>query len=112
MSWVKKDPIKRKDLHVGCLNCSTAALIAPMDMVIAVGFGCAYVEKDGHQIYDGEYDYKNGNEPKTVSYFEDMAKEDPDHDWRIVKFGPMHGETFQRQVENNWVCIESNEGFA
>ena len=67
MSWVKKDPIKRKDLHVGCLNCSTAALIAPMD---------------------------------------------PDHDWRIVKFGPMHGETFQRQVENNWVCIESNEGFA
>jgi len=110
MEWQKKEPAIK--IFKGCLNCSTAARIAPMEMTIAVGFGTAIVMKDGEQIYDGERDWQDGKEPKSVQYFEDMAKLDPDHDWQIVKKGPMHGETFQRQGENNWVCIESNEGFA
>ena len=104
--------IKPKDLHIGCLNCSTAAIIAPLSMSICVGFGAAFVTKDGEQIYDGEQDYRDGKEPKTVQYFEDEATKDPMHDWRIVKEGPMHGETFQRHDKNKWVCIESNQGFA
>ena len=46
MSFKKLPQINSKDLHVGCLNCSTAALEAPMDMVVAVGFGSATVTKD------------------------------------------------------------------
>lgn len=110
MEWVKEKPAEK--IHIGCLNCSTAARVAPMEMIIAVGFGYAIVTKDGEQIYDGERDWQEGREPKNVQHFEDMAKLDPDHDWRIVKDGPMHGETFQRQGDNNWVCIKSNEGFA
>jgi hypothetical protein len=81
-------------------------------MAICVGLGAAYVEKDGVQIYDGERAYQDGKKPKTVRYFENMARKDPDHDWRIVKHGPMHGETFQRHEKNKWVCVESNQGFA
>jgi len=109
MSW-KKLPMVSK-LHYGCLNCSTAALEAPMDMEICVGFGEAYVTKDGVQIYDGEQDYRNDKQPKLVKDIEAMAIEDPDHDWRIIKYGPLHGETFQRQ-DGKWICVESNGGFA
>ena len=112
MIWEKKQPIKPKDLHKGCLNCSTACLKAPLDMLIVVGFGYAYAEKDGVIVYDGERDLEQNKEPKTVGDIEKMAKEDPDHDWRIVKNGPMHGETFQRHGDEEWVCIESNKGFA
>jgi hypothetical protein len=105
-------PIKPEDLHIGCLNCSTAELKASLDMQIVVGFGMAIVTKDGETIYDGEMDYQNGKEPKSLQYFEDMAKQDPDHDWRVIRHGPMHGETHQRHGDGNWVCIESNPGFA
>jgi hypothetical protein len=107
-----KPQIDKKDLHLGCLNCSTAALQAPMSMLICVGFGSAVVTKDGETVYDGERDLHDGKEPKTVRDIELMAVDDPDHDWRIIKDGPLHGETFQRHGVDNWVCIESNQGFA
>ena len=108
----KKKPIKEKDLHKGCMNCSTASLKAPMEMMIAVGFGAAYVTKEGKQIYDGESDLQDNGIAKTVAEIEKMAELEPDADWRIIKEGPLHGETYQRQGKENWVCIESNKGFA
>jgi len=83
-----------------------------MDMVIAVGFGAACVTRDGEQVYDGEADCEAGREPKTVADIESIAVADPDHDWRIKKYGPLHGETFQRHDADKWVCVESNCGFA
>lgn len=108
--WNKVPQIASDKLHIGCVKCSTAALVAPMDMLIAVGFGAAYVFRDDDCIYDedGVVDENYW----TVQDAEDAAADDPDHDWRIVKHGPMHGETFQRHGPNQWVCIESNEGFA
>jgi hypothetical protein len=114
MNWEKLPQIKPDDMFIGCLNCSTAALEAPLDMTICVGFGCAYVTKDGEMIYDGERDSKENDtyDVKTVKDIEEWALKDPDHDWRIVKHGSMHGETFQRHGPNKWVCIESDPGFA
>lgn len=111
--YIKQPKVKAKDLHIGCPHCSTAALVAPMDMVIAVGFGAACVIKDDEQVYN-ENDNKSGDWDKywTVQDAENEALKDPCHDWRIVKHGPMHGETFQRQGKGKWVCIESNRGFA
>lgn len=83
-----------------------------MKMPVCVGFGVAFVTKDGTTIYDGELDWEGGNEPKTVADIEELAKADPEHDWQIIKHGPLHGETFQRQGDERWVCIESNRGFA
>jgi len=110
MSWDKLPPIEKENLHIGCLNCSSAALEAPLDMVIAVGFGSATVTKDGKTIYD-ERDAGEEN-LMTVAQAEDLAAADPDHDWRIEKYGPLHGEVFQRHGPGKWVCVESNQGFA
>ena len=111
MKWKKETPISDDDLHIGCLNCSTDCLEAPMSMIIVVGFGHAYVTKNGKLFYDGEKDYDENGIAKTVGEIEEVAKLDPDNDWRIVKYAPLHGETFQRQ-DGKWVCIESNMGFA
>lgn len=111
MKFEKVEPIKPEDLYIGCLNCSTACLEAPMDMIIAVGFGCAMVTKDGVPVYHEDH-LKDGGEIPTVQVFENMAIADPDHDWRIHKHGPMHGEVFQRHDIGKWVCIESDQGFA
>ncbi len=110
MSFEIQDPIKGNDLHLGCLNCSTATIEADMDMVIAVGFGSAVATKDGKIVYD-EQQVRDGNY-LTVGDIELLAKEEPDCDWRIQKLGPMRGEIFQRQGDEKWVCIESNQGFA
>lgn len=112
MSWERLPQIAPKDLRIGCPSCSTAAMVAPMDMRICVGFGCAVVTKDGEVVHDGEWNYEDGREPWTVQDAEDAAVADPDHDWRIVKRGPLHGETFQRHGPGKWVCVESNPGFA
>jgi MinD superfamily P-loop ATPase len=112
MGWKKQKPIDTKDLNIGCVNCSTASLKANMDRWVCTGFGAAFVTKDGHTVYDGESDYQKNESCKTVGDIEKMAKEDPDHDWQIVFVGPMHGETFQRHGDAEWVCIESDPGFA
>lgn len=112
MPFEKLPPADPKDIHIGCLNCSTAASVAPMDMIIAVGFGAAYVTKNGQIVYDGEGDRNANGVAKTVEEVEAMAAEEPDNDWRIVKDGPMHGETFQRHGPGQWVCVMSDRGFA
>lgn len=108
-NWKKLPPIKDGELCVGCLNCSTAEYVAPMDMYLPVGFGGANVTKDGLCVWD-EQD-PDGSD-WCVQDAEDLAVKDPDHDWRITRYGPMHGETYQRHGPGKWVCIESNKGFA
>lgn len=91
-----------------CLHCPDPPAQAPMDKIIAVGFGSAVVTCDGKLIADGE-------RAKDYIRFKDAekwAKKDPNHDWRVQLHGPLHGETYQRQGPGKWVCIEQNEGFA
>lgn len=109
MAWTKEPALDVDKIHHGCLNCSNVGHTMPLDAIIAVGFGSADVTKDGEYIYSEEH----GKEDyRALSEFEDMAKTDPDHDWRVTMFGPLHGETYQRHGDNEWVLIESNEGFA
>jgi hypothetical protein len=108
MTWEKLQPLADAQIHIGCLNCSTAARVAPLNMRIEVGFGAAFATKDGELVYEEQ----QGVPSLTVADIERLAVDDPDHDWRIAKHGPMHGETYQRQGSGNWVCIESNDGFA
>ena len=42
---------------------------------------------------------------------EEAVAEDPDHDWQVEIYGPMHGETYQRQGPGHWVMVKTNGGF-
>jgi len=93
-----------------CLHCPPIGGTLGMGRTIAVGFGEAHLSRDDHLIYrepqSDEGDYW------TVQQAEDVAVADPDHDWRIVLDGPLHGETYQRQGPDRWVLVDRNEGFA
>lgn len=112
--WKKLPAIK--DVRPNpCLTCrehgANPQQIAPMDMVIAVGFGAACITKNGKLIWDEQRGERSGKY-LTVADAERMARKDPDNDWQIQKHGPLHGETYQRHGKNEWVCVEQNEGFA
>jgi hypothetical protein len=97
--------------HRGCLSCPAPQRMLAMDRRIAVGFGAAYLTRDGLEVFSESYgmDYEDC---WSVQQAEDAAREHPESDWRIVLHGPMHGETYQRHGDGQWVCIESNNGFA
>jgi len=93
--------------------------VAPMNMMIAVGFGDALVTKDDEIIYS-EINielFNQTHEANLLPYWrvqdaENEARKDPDHEWTIDMQGPLQGETYKRMGEDNWVLIDSNKGFA
>ncbi len=99
------------DIHQGCLSCPPVEKVASMDMVIAVGFGMAGVTKDSMPIYIETLDLDE-DDFWTVQNAENAAKNDPDHDWRIIMDAPLRGRTYQRHGDDEWVLINSNRGFA
>lgn len=101
-----------------CPHCPPIPTQAPMNKIIAVGFGAAQVWCDDEFVADGETGIiiRDGKPERlddflTFADVEEMAVARPG-DWRVVLHGPLHGETYQRQGVEQWVCIERNEGFA
>jgi hypothetical protein len=106
--WKIREAVEEKDIHVGCLNCPPVEVIAPMDMLIAVGFGTAEVRRGKKLIFEEQM----SEEFHTLQEFEDMAKQDPDHPWTVLLDAPLRSRKYQRQGEGKWVLIESGQGFA
>ncbi len=111
MQWAKWKKVPAVDGGPNpCLNCPPIVRKLDLRRHIAVGFGYAGVTCDGEEVWTERGDeYAN---TWTVRKAETRARKDPDHDWRIVMDGPMHGETYQRHGQNEWVLVERNQGFA
>ena len=107
-AW-KKQPAFEGVIHQGCLCCPPVEQVAPLDMLIAVGFGCAMVTKNKKVIF---MEGPNDEEFRTLAEFEEMAKADPNHNWRVTLEAPLRGRVYQRHDVDKWVLIESNMGFA
>lgn len=86
--------------------------IASMDMVISVGFGEAYVTKDGEEIYNEMNVPVTSEDFWTFKDAEEYARKDPNHRYRVVMYAPLHGETYERNDKGEWVLVSTNEGFA
>lgn len=110
MSWVKIEPF-RSGKFIGCLHAGPVEDIAPMNMLIGVGFGIANVTCDGAIVWD-EMSVEDDADYWTTADAESMAEKDPDHDWRIVMNAPLRNMTYQRHDSSKWVLIESGMGFA
>jgi hypothetical protein len=83
----------------------------PLDARIGVGFGVAQLLRDGEVVWE-EHIRMAWEELKTVAEAESMAAADPEHDWRVLMYGPLSGATWQRQDVERWVLVEKNQGFA
>lgn len=109
-AWTKLEPLTEKP-HAGCLHCGPKPKVAPMEMIIAVGFGDATVKKDGELIYQEDM-HDDSGEFRTLAEFEAMAKADPDHDWRVHLFAPLSEAEWQRHGDGQWVMVRQGIGFA
>jgi len=109
MAKWKKLPPYDGQIFQGCLNCPSVEKIAPMNMLIAVGFGSAEVLCGKKVIFQEGY---NDEEFHTLAEFEEMAKKNPDHSWRVILDAPLRSREYQRQDEGKWVLIASGPGFA
>lgn len=108
MSWKRLKPLMGRQNP--CLNCPPIAPKLELGRRIAVGFGYAALECDGRPVWvESDEGYASC---WTVKKAERHAAKAPNHDWRIVLHGPMHGETYQRQGKGSWVLVEKNSGFA
>jgi hypothetical protein len=108
--WKRVEPYKGK-VHQGCLNCPPVLDVAPMDTIVAVGFGSAEIMRDGDVVY-AENPHAKGLHFRRLRSFERMAAKDPDHDWRLILDAPLRSRTYQRHGEKKWVLIASGLGFA
>ena len=86
-------------------------IVASMRTRIYNGFGGWSITKNGKLVYEGPYGLR-WNEYPTLMKFENMARKDPGHDWRAECFLPLRSATYQRQGKNEWVLIDSDQGFA
>lgn len=108
--WYIK-PLDTKKIHHGCLNCGGTEDILSMDTVLYNSFGGWKITKNGELFFEEDMD-KEWLKNKKMNEIEQIAKKDPDNDWRAIVYLPLRGATYQRYADNKWVCIESNEGFA
>jgi len=113
----KKEPPHMKP-HIGCLNCGGGEMkradneiTAPVNTRIYAGFGGWSITCDGEHKFQagGDLDWKDY---PTLRTFENMARKDPDHDWRAVLMTPLRDATYQRHGKNRWVLVASGMGFA
>lgn len=100
--------------HGGCLCCGYQHDILPMVSIISVGFGGATLTRNGEIIYDENKDEKAEKigEYMTAQQAEDLAKKDPDNDWKIHLVAPLSERHYQRQGEGKWVLYKKGIGFA
>ena len=80
--------------------------------MIAVGFGSAGYSRDGVQLWDEGTTEEGEEKLPTVADVEELAKADPDHDWRIFFFAPLYESEYQRQGDGVWVLVRKGMGFA
>jgi hypothetical protein len=108
--WEKLPPVNAG--AVACRNCGCGAHSdLEMDRVIAVGFGSAGYSRDGETLWSEDHAMDESEYP-TVAHVEELAKADPDHDWRIFFYAPLYEAEYQRQWDKVWVLVRKGEGFA
>jgi hypothetical protein len=88
-----------------------AVVLLSLDARIGAGFGVAKLLRDGEVVWEDNI-HMAWEELKTVAEAESMAAADPEHDWRVLMYGPLSGATWQRQDVERWVLVETNQGFA
>ena len=117
MKWEKLPP--HTNPHIGCLNCgggemrgkTKKKITASLKTRIYNSFGGWHITKNGKVVYEGPIDGDWTDYP-TLMKFENMARKDPNHDWRAECDLPLRSATYQRQGKNEWVLVASGKGFA
>lgn len=98
-----------------CITCGGGRDKSGEDFIVAVGFGSACVTAGDALIID-EQEWIDTNEfdgaEVSLALVERVAKTRPELEWLISMHGPLSGQTYQRQGDDNWALIHRDDGFA
>lgn len=86
-------------------------ILCALDTRIYNGFGGWHITRDGEVVYEGDPRGEWESFP-TLMKFENMARKNPDADWRAHCNLPLRDAEYQRQGKNRWVLVNSGPGFA
>jgi hypothetical protein len=81
-----------------------------LDAVIGVGLGYAALTRDGWSVYD-----ENGKrhcDLMTVAQAEDLARREPERDWRIHLVSQLENRHYRREGACLWVLYERGHGMS
>jgi hypothetical protein len=88
----------------GCLTGGPVPVLLRPDAILAVGFGWVEVTLDGQVLC------RLDDECVTLADLESIAARYADHDWRVLYYGPLSDELYQRQADG-WALICKGRGF-
>jgi hypothetical protein len=101
-----KEPVPSNKIYHGCLCCGGTKSTASLNTIIFSD--CDTITKNGERIFP----LSNDEADKRLSDFEEMAKKEPDADWRYSFLMALRDGEYQRQGEGKWVLIKSGQGYA
>lgn len=76
-----------------------------MNTPLCVGFGEVTVTKDGKQVWQGD------DELTRLHRFELMAQTEPGV-WTVHFYAPLSASLYRRTGLNEWVLVQTGQGFA
>ena len=76
----------------------------PPEAVIGVGIGYAALTRDGQPVY--EENGKRHCELMTVAQAEELARHEPEHDWRIHLVAQLENRHYRRTGAGLWEIYE------
>lgn len=76
-----------------------------------LGYGGWLVTKNGETFYSAKIE-DDFDGAKSLQDIENMIGEDPESEYIALFFGPLREATYQRHAKDQWVLIETGEGFA
>lgn len=115
-------PVEDKAIHHGCACCGGTKKIASLSEPVFADDG--QITKDGVQVWPPisfsanpadwfkSIDAEGYPVTKPLSEFEEMAKQEPNADWRYTFVKALRDGVYQRQAEGKWVLIRSGKGYA
>lgn len=99
------------DTPAGCLCCPSSEHTLCLQTRLYNGFGGWSITRNGALFYQAENN-ADFDGCKTVAEIEEIAKIDPDNDWRAELFLPLREATYQRHGDDKWMLVRVGEGFA
>lgn len=109
MSYAKLTPLPGQ--INGCLNCGYKASKLEMShKCYDYGFDFEFITRNGKTVFSTINLPEKDN--CTMQKWENMARNDPDADWRFHYLGGLSETEYQRQGKNLWVLVRIGQGMA
>ena len=114
--WTKLPPCTEP--HFGCLNCGGGEMRRDGERILAnmrtrlYGPECVIRRDDALWFSPAYGDGVAWADNPTLMSIEHKARNEPNHDWRFAFRAALRDATYQRQGRNEWVLVESGDGYA